>query len=281
MNVQQYLRNPRVGLHRVVDYLKDQAVLKGIMNGHRSYVPFIILGYFRSGTNYLQSLLNSHPQIATYFEVFFPGKIFWANGVYAAHRDETQLVEERDADPVAFLNTYLYRSYASHLQAVGFKFLYPQLEQQRFQPVTQRLVENPEVRIIHIKRKNLLKRQVSSLLAKQSGVRVSVSQRPRAFQPIQLSVAACREAFEQLTAEVERFDRLFQAHATLSVWYEDLSEIPESILNQAFAFLDVSPQPIYSPYRKIVDKRLRDLLVNYDELKAAFAGTPWENYFDE
>jgi LPS sulfotransferase NodH len=63
---------------------------------------FVILAAPRTGSNWLCSLLNSHPDVLCHHELFNPSGVFYALG----HRDgalDLGTPEERDRRPLAFL----------------------------------------------------------------------------------------------------------------------------------------------------------------------------------
>ena len=73
---------------------------------------FVIIANPRTGTNHFIDLLNSHPDITCHREVFHPHAVYLKQGT----RDG--LLEERNSDPLAFLE----KTYAESLtRACGFK----------------------------------------------------------------------------------------------------------------------------------------------------------------
>src|SRR5580693_4511868 len=101
---------------------------------------FVILAAPRTGSNWLCSLLNSHPEILCHHEVFNPAGIFYALG----HRDGTLdlgTIEERDRRPLEFLER-LWRAPLG-LPCVGFKMTRGQDER-----VVQAVLEDRGVRKI-------------------------------------------------------------------------------------------------------------------------------------
>jgi hypothetical protein len=64
------------------------------------------------------------------------------------------------------------------------------------------------------------------------------------------------------------------------VFYEDLVARPELFDDvQSFLGIDHAPLPVAS--RRQNPEPLRDLLSNYDELRAAFVGTEYAGFFEE
>ncbi len=62
--------------------------------------------------------------------------------------------------------------------------------------------------------------------------------------------------------------------------YGALSENAGRTLGRVQSFLDLEPRSLASTTRQQDPEPLRELIENYDELKAAFAGTPEAAFFD-
>ena len=52
-------------------------------------------------------------------------------------------------------------------------------------------------------------------------------------------------------------------------------------LNRVFSFLEVEPRPVELSTLKITNDDLREVIVNFDELRAMYSGTQYEVMFDE
>ena len=50
--------------------LQNLCLDKGLIDGHREYERFVILGRARTGSNFLRGLLNSHSQVVAFGEIF-------------------------------------------------------------------------------------------------------------------------------------------------------------------------------------------------------------------
>ncbi len=117
---------------------------------------FVIIGLPRSGTTYLMTLLNSHPDVICHGELYNPYAVISSGGRDESH-DE---VLGRDKDPVAFLDGVFARGQGKRgVAALGFKFMLGQNL-----AVLRAILDDPEIRIIYVKRWNKLA-QVASWLA--------------------------------------------------------------------------------------------------------------------
>jgi hypothetical protein len=73
----------------------------------------------------------------------------------------------------------------------------------------------------------------------------------------------------------------FRAHPMLHITYEELVQNPREANAKLLAFLGVSYSEPHTGLRQQNPEGLSTLIRNYEELKTAFAGTPWQHYFDE
>ena len=129
---------------------------------------FIITCAPRTGSTMLRMMLNSHPGIACYGEVITLkgepnlGKKFQDS----IGKTSEELAEIRGNNPVNFLYNYIWNQdyYQADCKAIGLKIKYRQLQEQ-FKDVFQAILDDREIRIIHLTRKNLLKRYVSNRLS--------------------------------------------------------------------------------------------------------------------
>ena len=67
----------------------------------------------------------------------------------------------------------------------------------------------------------------------------------------------------------------------LMLEYDDLLRDKDAWFRSIFDFLEVEPRDLESPVLRNEPGDLRDALVNFDELRARYRGTPFEPMFDE
>jgi len=115
---------------------------------------FIVLGLPRSGTTYLMTLLNAHPQISC------TGEQFNAKAVVGVGRQDhsPDAVLTRDRDPVAHMHKVFAEADAQGAAQGGFKFMLG-----HNLAVFKALFEDPGLRIIYVWRENRLA-QIASLI---------------------------------------------------------------------------------------------------------------------
>jgi hypothetical protein len=80
----------------------------------------------------------------------------------------------------------------------------------------------------------------------------------------------------QMEAYVNRLGR-----PTLRLYYEDLLAGQEDFLRGLFEFLEVDQYPVKGGTLKITSDDLREVILNFDELRGRYVGTQYEHLFDE
>jgi len=127
-------------------------------------VRFVVLSYQRCGTNLLCGRLHNHPDITMHNELFnelAPYSPVWRSGAFGPWN-----VFERDRNPQGFLDEVLYpEDELSLKRAVGFKSFPEHWHGRARATAFRRLVEDPTVRVIVLRRHDPLATLVSKLRA--------------------------------------------------------------------------------------------------------------------
>lgn len=268
------------------------------------YTSFIILSDARTGSNMLAQALNSSRYITCFREVFNFTHDFVQFDVEGYDNfSETDLLL-RSRDPISFLNERIFCHHPEDVRAVGFKFLF------QFWVVPglmDRLVEDTEIRVLHLERRNLLRSLVSLKIARHTKVFIedrkplmtlanvlkvirnplilarlrrrfsnqptsSLAHRPR--EPVQVSVDELYQFIVRVNRTTKEYDDLFSNHPKLGLSYEDMVDRPEEVFGQAQTFLDLEPMPLSVTMRRQNPEPLRELIENYQELAEAYKDTP-------
>lgn len=233
---------------------------------------FVILTNGRSGSTLLVSYLRQNSNIRLYGEIF---------GKYYLAQPMVRELIRRDGAVSYFKNMQSRCLAESH---VGVKILYSHLEpsygEERGVPdlpaVVDELVRDKDIKILHLRRDNLLDIAISGMLAKLTK---SYSGRDYGDLRIVLPVDRCRQTFEQLQRQSERYRTLFSEHDYLEITYEDLVDTPDGTLASAFAFLGAELVAAQTTLKKQNRSPRETVVTNYAELKEAFANTPFARFF--
>jgi len=232
--------------------------------GHQDYRRFVVLTRDRTGSNMLIQALNSHPNIAADYEIF--GKLY-------GEAEESILEGCFSKQPF-------------YVQAKGFKIFYYHPQDAEDSPVWDMLTAMENLHVIHLKRRNLLHVEVSSRVAYTTGIYGVRSEKEHAdyqkkLSPVQFSYDGLLRLFKQNRDwEMTGADR-FAGHAMIEVCYEDMAAQFDCEYRRVLAFLGIEYRPPRIDFKKQRTKHMRNQVENYDELKARFAGTEWESFFDD
>lgn len=245
---------------------------------NRPPVPFVILAAERTGTNLLREMLCSHPDCFLTGEVFNKKVIASRHAVNIPESDWGRLEAMRDVDPVGFAREVL-AGIGKRCLAAGFKLMYGHKRQ--FPTVAEALEQDRSIRIIHVRRRNLLRRYLSNARALKSGQWLCRKEAQRVAVP---AISAClsdiAKDIERTRADERASESQFSNHPVLNIWYEDLSESPTAIGQQAAEFLGLRPDvPLQIRTIKTGLGSLSELLQNSSELKAQCAELL--SYFDD
>lgn len=237
---------------------------------------FIVLSAARTGSTMLRQLLDSHPEVCCYGEIM-------AAAATPDHWDsETPirrgLREQYRQGPRQFLREL--GSYPAECKAVGFKIKYEELVRADYAWLLGWLKDHREVRVIHHRRENRLKRLISEITATQvHGVFNVQSERDLpAPAKVSLTVGECLDDFARTEGREISFRESFRDHPTLETTYEAVEGNRDGVRERMADFLGVAPARLTTPTLKINPDDVRLVLQNYEELAEAFRGTPYGWY---
>lgn len=236
-------------------------------------VKFVIVGAARTGSTLLVRTLNTLDGVRCHGELLGPEKVRGYedgfNPVKATpseRQDRTaRLLQERGADPVRFIDRALTSDYA----ATGFKALYSAFLHPQWRGVITFLQSVPDIRFIHLTRKNDLRRYISERILLEGGPNHSGAG-GRSETPIRIRVDIddfLRKSAQVETERVEIASRL--AHqSVLDIHYEELAAATAATVSRVCGFLGITGAPavIEPALQKVGAANLRDTVSNFQEL---------------
>jgi len=228
---------------------------------------FLIACQPRTGSNWLCTLLQSHPQVLCHHEVFHSDDIYYAVG----HRDgrlaHLGTTHQRDLDPQHFLEE-LWRADFGRA-AVGIKLLEGQAPE-----MLTRLLAESSVKKLLLRRRSRVRAYVSLLRARETG---HWARTP--YDGLTVRVEA-----HELLGFARRYDEFYarlrsstRSQPVLEVVYEDLQRDPREFA-RVLEFLEVGAPELAlgaSTMRQSCDS-LREAIGNFDELALELSGTALE-----
>lgn len=227
--------------------------------GHRRYVPFVLLGRSRTGSNLLHSMLNAHRRVRVVGEVF-------------------RRMAGRDLDRVL---DHALGKQPYYIRACGFKLFYNHPVDTKDPRLWTDLAALAELRVVHLTRRNILRTLLSQRIAIRTDRwrhvgRGDAGPAPRVtFTPQELA-----KRFEQTRRNERWAAERFADHPTLNLTYEDLVAAPEATLRQVTDFLGVDPIAPRTTLSRQNPQPAAQLIANFAELEQAFRGSPWHAFFE-
>lgn len=221
---------------------------------------FVILAVPRTGSNLLCTLLNSHPQILCHHEIFNPQGVFVALD-YHGQELAVESLQHRDDDPLGFLDC-VWQTGKDHT-CVGFKWTRGQNQE-----VLSRVLKDPRVNKLILRRRNRIKTYVSEMIAQET-------QQWEAYSRHDLTMPRPRVEVDvgQLLEHIAT-NRLFYAEVMTDLecpYLEiDFESLFEPVVQQhMLEFLDVTVDlPLTEASVKQNSTDLRDAISNFAELAA-------------
>lgn len=230
--------------------------------GHTGYRRFIILSRSRTGSYLLVSFLNSHPNI----------------------RSQGEILRSAKGQPHIDIIEAAFGREPRSIRAKGFKIFYYHPNGDNGKAIWNHLVGMDGLHVLHLKRRNVLRTLISREIATNQGVWKTSD--PGSFdqarrKQVSFTVDELATGFAKTRQWERDGDALFRDHPLLSIHYEDLVADTEATFRRVTDFLGV---PFVQPRTSLVRQNpetVRDLVSNYEELRAAFSGTEWEPFFEE
>lgn len=228
--------------------------------GDPSYQRFVIVSRSRSGSNLLVSLLDAHPEI----------------------RVEGELLGRLEGRSPKDILDRLFRPHPPRVKAVGFKYFY-------YHPIdgdpaaTADLLDPGTYRVVHLRRRNPLRTEISRRIAGRSDAwsRRRGREAPVERRRVRFTAEDLQRRLRQTRAWERAAEVRWRGPGYLDVTYEDLATDPVMVSERVQRFLGVEPRATRSPLRRQNPEPIRELLENYEELREAFASTEWAPLFDD
>lgn len=260
------------------------------------YQRFVIISYLRSGTHLLRTALESHPAIRCQTEIF--------------NSDNPNLPYSLDTSTQEVLNNQVYKNINAKTTRVGFVLqayhpndlkAFPGIRANpHWSNIWDMLKAMPDLKVIHLRRNNLLKRHLSHVQARTSGQwhnwkaetlnNISLIEAPPATHIDRYDVkqhihSLNAEVLEQDFNEVESWHKFAEQKldnkASIKLSYENLHRNFDNECRKALEFLGVDNIELQSSVRKLENRSLRASIKNYDELKKRFSTSPWSLFFED
>lgn len=235
---------------------------------------FVVLAAPRTGSNWLCTLLDSHPEVLCHHEIFNPEGLHYALGLRDGGFD-LGTVAERDRAPEAVLER-VWRESRGH-RAVGFK-----LNRGQDERVFRRVLSDTGVRAILLRRRNRIRTFVSEQIAERTGQWESYgkggSETGAGPRRLVVEAAALRAAVARNERYYEALEKELRAGGMphLSLVYERLADEEER--RRVLRFLGVAERPelLTGGTRKQNPYPLSETIANFARLARELQGSDLE-----
>jgi LPS sulfotransferase NodH len=244
---------------------------------------FVILATQRTGSTWLTDMLDSHPAISSYEELFLPAdedRRPWG----PAHQEffddyyRDHVKREWPLSRPYWAVRYLEDLYGprSATGAVGMKLMYSQLKER---PWLLAYMALRRVRVVHLVRTNLLDVILSGETARARRQYHALASDAVAPSTVSLPVEDLVSELERLRRSVDRIRLLLKLlpAPSVEVSYEDLTR-DDAAFGPVFDLLGVEPRRLTSRFTKLNREPKAELIANYAEVESALKGTPFESY---
>jgi LPS sulfotransferase NodH len=250
-------------------------------------VSFCILTTQRSGSTWLVSLLDSHPQIKAFSELFIGETFAHPSDEYLPWSDEylSLFYEFERMNPgMRLFKVFQYLETLSHYpgmhHAIGFKLMYSQLAKR---PEILLKLILARYKVINLTRENSLDILISRETFKRNGF-------PHSKEEQKLKAIELKPGL--LLKELEKQDRNIQLMQTLlnllplqvlNVTYESLCNNQQMVIDSVLNFLGVGDNKVSlnSELKKISKGQYSQKIANFEEVKVALSGTKFQRFLQE
>jgi LPS sulfotransferase NodH len=255
-------------------------------------VPFIVLATQRTGSSWVQEMLNSHPAMRVYTELFVaeasgypmwePSDIEFVNSYLEARVGFPRFV----ARPYWGIR-YLHSIFDQQgVRAVGLKYMYNQIKRS---PEVMPYVAARRAKVVHLIRANMLDTVISAELARTTGLyHLAGDDRPpvpwwpseRVERKVRLGLPELLNDLRRLSRERERIRTWLRLTRTptLEVEYETLAHDTEAFghVLEFLGFPGSDAALLRSGLQKVRTNAQADVLENLAEVREALVATPYE-----
>ncbi|MEI9424261.1 sulfotransferase [Mesorhizobium sp. Cs1299R1N1] len=233
--------------------------------------PFVILAMPRTGTHYLEEMLNEHPNVLSNGELLNTYDTNWL--------DKDRLIGgDRELLELAYLR---YPNQTDKkLTRVGCKINEPQFHDRP--SFFAELACWPDLKVILLVRKNTLESLRSLTQARQTRQWLKFSSDNDAAPPVKLAIACCEAYFKAADEFHSRVTRSFACSDLHAVEYENLLGEPSSCLAKIWDFLGVPAVGLSgtSNLKRQEARPLDETIENFEELRRHFSGGPYASFFE-
>jgi len=154
------------------------------------------------------------------------------------------------------------------------------LLKEKFKQTREYLINDPSLRVIHLKRENKLETLISLKTAYLTNKWMRWKPEEGSMTCLHLTYEECCHYFTKIEGYEKAFTDIFRDQKRIDITYEELARDKQEVADRVFDFLAVSRKPVNTILQKQIRHCSREIVTNYDELKNAFSSSVWSGYFE-
>jgi LPS sulfotransferase NodH len=239
---------------------------------------FILLSLKRSGSTYLVSALNSHPDIKCAGEIFKainPLRIIYPGFSYSKTKNEnfkSKALHYFNRSKI--VNDHLNKIYAQNTDTIfGFKLMPRQIT--RF-PTTKTYIIKNNIPVILLIREHYLERLVSIKVASETKVFASKNTSNK-INKITLNSQSIVHEIELMEKQSIEMKNLANQTKNIKISYEELTVTAiEESQKSIFNFLGVEHNNMEGATKKLIKNPLYDVIENYNEIRKVLLASKYK-----
>ena len=239
----------------------------------KDYFKYIVLSHPRSGSSLLMNCLRQHPEVISYGEIFVKKRIGFNSKYYS--NDSKILITIRNYFPLLFLNKLIFKNYPKKIKAVGFKLF---KNHTHFAKIYKWAKVN-NVKIILLHRHNLLEAYISYMIDLNSNSFVSIKSKTPSDHHVTIDKIDFKKYVDEHQLLIDSYKELSKTNEILEVTYEELNINLDNTFKKLTQFLGVENKIIPPKTEKIETRSVREVITNYDVLKADLSNSVYSKYF--
>jgi len=225
---------------------------------------FVVTSSGRDGSNMLCDMLNRHSQVHCEKEVI-GNEEFRKRNVIRIGSTAQQI-----------LKRFVYRG---QNRAEGFKLMDHQ-GHSGTEDDCRRYLKALHCWVIHLRRRNLLRKFLSHKIATDTNVWTTVTEYPTALT-VTVNLEEAVAYFDRTLRSYSAHEKEFSGQPSLTVYFEELVECPQSEVDRCFEFLGVFAEPVETIFQRQEHRSIPEIVENYAELEYALRGTEWYAFLQE
>jgi len=241
---------------------------------------FILLSHQRTGSTFLISLLNQHPQLACFGELFIPDRIAFdvIDNTNVRPSFDKDLLAFRNESPKEFLAQKVFTASLCKEKLVGFKLHYEQVG--LFPSLIDWVESNPRLQVIHLYRENLLAAFVSLSIAQKTKRYKTLQAGDHSTEKLSVDPGCFQKYCDSVSQDYAEIKRITKNHRCLNLSYEKMISGLSGALQDIQSFLGLDIASLNSPLCRQEIRPLSEVVLNYAELKGYFKQSEYGSFFE-